>query len=268
MTMTADDPIETTPETASETTVEGAVHSVTTALDVLDCFQYDEELGVTEIARRLGIAKSTAHRLLSSLCARGFTEKIPGTGHYQLGLHLYELGQLAQDRLPTRHLALPVLEELRVGTGQTVHLSMAEGADVIFIERLQTLRGIPLLGERHRRMPLHTTSAGKVLAAFNPDIADAAERAGFSRMTEQTVHDRRAWQRLLAEVRQRGYAVSDSENRAGLASVAAPILQANGRATYAVSVAGPSEAIMPHAESLARVVTLAAQRISRRIGFR
>lgn len=235
------------------------------ALDVLDCFEYDEELGVTEIARRLGVAKSTAHRLLTALCARGFTERVPATSRYRLGLHLYELGQLAQDRLASRHFALPVLEQLRVATGQTVHLSTARGADVVFIERLQTLRGIPLIAERHRRMPLHTTSAGKVLAAFNSKALKACESAGLTPMTDRSIHSADVWARTLEEIRKNGFAFSDSENRIGLASVAAPMIQANGEALYAVSVAGPSATIVPHQQSLARLVTLAARKITQRL---
>lgn len=243
----------------------GQVQSVLSALDLLECFADQEELGVTELARRLGVAKSTAHRLLSSLCSRGFVERRPESGQYRLGLHLYELGQLAQDRLPTRHSALPVLEELRVNSGQTVHLSTADGPDVVFLERLQTLRGIPLLGERHRRMPLHSTSAGKILAAYDDQVAEARVRAGFPRLTDRTLDTPERWSAVLAEIRRLGYAFSDSENRVGLASIAAPIRGIDNTVTYAVSVAGPSDAITPRVDGLARLVMVTAARISRRL---
>lgn len=243
----------------------GFVRSVVAALDVLDCFAHDQELGVSEIARRLGVAKSTAHRLLSSLCSRGLVAKVPESGQYRLGLHLYELGQLVQDRQPVHRIALPVLEQLRLNTGLTVHLSTTDGLDIIFLERLQSLRGIPLLGDRHRRMPLHTTSAGKVLAAFNPSVAGSRERAGFAAMTPQTITDVRTWRTTLADVRRQGYAHSNSENLSGLASVAAPILQASGRATYAVSVAGPADQIEPQIGALARMVMVSARRIGQRL---
>jgi DNA-binding IclR family transcriptional regulator len=131
----------------------GGVKSVLAALDVLDCFSQQEELGVTEIARRLGVAKSTAHRLLTTLCARGIAEQNPQTGHYRLGLHLFELGQLARERAPLHRAALPLLEEIRQATGQTVHLSVADGADVLFLERMTSVRAIPLLVPGTRRMP-------------------------------------------------------------------------------------------------------------------
>src|SRR4051794_8311435 len=125
---------------------DAGVKSVMSALDVLDCFALDDELGVSDIARRLGVAKSTAHRLLTSLCARGVTEQNPETGQYRLGMHLFELGQLAQHRMRLRQTALPLLEELRQVSGCTVHLAISSGPDVLYVERLTTLRGIQLFG--------------------------------------------------------------------------------------------------------------------------
>ena len=244
-----------------------AVHSVLAAIDLLDCFAEQEELGVSQIARQLGVAKSTAHRLVSTLCARGVAERNPATGQYRLGLHLFELGQLAQSRAPLRRAALPLLEDLRMATGQTAHLSVTDGPDVVFLERLHTLRGIPLLGDRCRRVPIHTTSAGKVMAAFDPNVARARETAGLPAFTEATVTDPRAWERLLEDVRRKGYAYSNNENFNGLASVAAPVRDSTGRARAAVSVAGPSSAFEGCVERVARVVIITANKLAHRLAW-
>jgi len=258
--------------TATATAGDGAspaqLHSVLSALEVLDCFMTSDELGVTEVARRLGVAKSTAHRLLSTLCARGVVQRIPATGHYRLGLHLWELGQLVQDRAPVRHLALPLLEELRLRTGHTAHLAIADGPDVVFVERIQALSGIALFGERQRRVPLHTTSAGKALAAFNPEHSRARVEAGFPALTSHTIRSAEEWTACLAEVVGRGLAVSDSENLTGLASIAAPVIDTSGLAVAAVSVAGPSPAILGSLDRHARVVMVTAARLSQRLGGR
>src|SRR5919108_4956401 len=158
---------------ATERAIDGGVKALLTALDLLDCFALDEELGVSEIARRLGVAKSTAHRILTTLCARGLTERNPETGRYRLGLHLYELGQIAINRVKLRQAAFPLLEELRQRTGDTIHLSVPDGAEMVYLERLQTLRGMQLVTPFGRRLPSHATSGGKVLAAFAPDLAQA-----------------------------------------------------------------------------------------------
>lgn len=242
------------------------LQSVLSALDLLDCFETSDELGVTEVARRLGVAKSTAYRLLSTLCARGLVQRIPDSGHYRLGLHLWELGQLVQDRVPLRHVALPLLEELRLRTGQTAHLSIADGPDVVFLERLQALSGIALFGERRRRMPLHTTSAGKVLAAFNPEVAQARLEAGFPALASRTITSAEQWEASLADIRRRGFAASDSESLEGLASIAAPVVDASGLAVAAVSIAGPSSILRGSSDRHSRVVMVTAQRIGRKLG--
>ena len=179
--------------------------SVATALDVLECFAVDGELGVSDIARKLGVAKSTAHRLLTTLCSRGIAEQNPETGHYRLGLHLYELGQLAQSRSVLRHVALPTLTRLAETTGHTVNLAVADGPDVVFLERLEASDDVHLLGHAGRRYPSHCTSSGKAIAAYNPEAAQARRDAGFPPRVSHTVRTQSDWDRQLVEVRQRGF---------------------------------------------------------------
>lgn len=243
----------------------GGVKSVLAALDVLDCFSTDSELGVTEIARRLGVAKSTAHRLLATLCARGIAEQNPHTGHYRLGLHLVELGQLARERTPLHRVALPLLEDVRRETGQTVHLSVREGADVLFLERLNSLRAVPLLVPWKSRMPAHVVSAGKVLAAYDAGLARARAAAGFPPLTTRTIRTAEAFERALAQVRRTGYAVSDGEATPGLASVAVPVRDRAGPTRAALSVAGPSREIADGLGRYVEVLGATAGRLSRTI---
>lgn len=237
--------------------------SVATALDVLECFAVDGELGVSDIARKLGIAKSTAHRLLTTLCSRGMAEQNPDTGSYRLGIHLYELGQLAQARNMMRHVALPTLNRLAERTGHTVNLAVADGPDVVFLERLETSADVRFLGHAGRRFPSHCTSSGKAIAAYNPEAAQARRDAGFPPRVSHTVRSQADWDRQLVEVRRRGFAVSSSESFDDVTTVAVPILDANRRAKAAVSVLGPSVVILPETEQLARLVQVAARRISR-----
>lgn len=238
---------------------DGGVQSVSSAIDVLECLMRDEEVGISDVARRLGVAKSTVHRLLSTLCARGLAERNPDTGRYRLGMRLYELGQMASDRYPLRRAALPLLEELRQASGLTVHLTVADGADVVFVERLHTLSGIRVLAASARRQPVHVTSAGKVLAAFDPAVAKARLVAGFPRMTERTIATAADWERTLAEVRHEGIAISIGESRPQLTSVAAPVRNAYGRSFAAVSVAGPSPEFADFGRPARLVLTAAAK---------
>ncbi len=240
----------------------GGLKSVASALDVLECFAVDGELGVSDIARKLGIAKSTAHRLLTTLCSRGIAEQNPDTGHYRLGLHLYELGQLAQARSVLRHVALPTMTRLAESTGHTVNLAVADGPDVVFLERLVNSADVRFLGHAGRRYPSHCTSSGKAIAAYNPEAAQARRDAGFPPRVSHTVRSQNDWDRQLVEVRRRGFAVSTSESFDDVTTIAVPILDPARRATSAVSVLGPSVEITRELDRLARLVQVAARRIS------
>jgi DNA-binding IclR family transcriptional regulator len=246
---------------------DGSVKSVTAALDVLDCFADDVELGVSDIARRLGVAKSTAHRLLTSLRSRGLAERNPETGQYRLGVHLFELGQLAQERMRLRQAALPMMEELRHTSRSTVHLAIPGGADILYVERLETLRALQLMSSVPRRQPAHATSSGKAIAAYDPELAQRRRVAGFPQLTPATIQTAAEWDRALALVRRRGVAVSVGEARAGLFSVAAPVLDASGRAIAAISLVAPGEDIHNDLGRPARLVAVAARKLSQTLGI-
>jgi DNA-binding IclR family transcriptional regulator len=240
-----------------------AIRSVLSAMDVLECFATDEELGVTEVARRVGVAKSTAYRLLTTLCCRGFAEKNPDTNQYRLGLHLFELGQIAITRSKLRRAALPLLEELRQRTGSTAQLSTPHGADVIFLERLQSSRGLELLMPFGRRAPSHATSGGKAVAAFDPSLAEARRHAGFPKLTPLTTGTAREFDRQLSAVRRQGYATNFDEVALGLSSVGAPIFDFLGRPYAALSLIDISDRVRAGSEKMALLAIEAARRLSR-----
>jgi DNA-binding IclR family transcriptional regulator len=247
--------------------VDGGVKSVMAALDVLECFADDDEIGVSDIARRLGVAKSTVHRLLTTLCARGLAEKNPETGMYRLGLHLFELGALAQDRMRLRKAALPLLEELRQISGCTIHLAVPEGADAVYVERLETLHGLRLMTSVGRRWPSHATASGKVMAAYNPDYAAARKASGFPAQTMKTISTASQYDRTLAEIRRLGVAVSNGEAQVGLASVAAPVLDGFGRARAAISLVGPAHELGEVVGRRARLLTVASRNLSKSLAL-
>lgn len=243
--------------------VEGGLRSVATALDLLDCFLTDEELGVSETARRLGVAKSTAHRLLTTLCSRGLVEQSASTGKYRLGLHAYELGHLALARLQLRQRSVKLLEELREVSGWTVHLSVAAGPDVLLLERLPTLRGMRVVEEYRRRWPLHVTSSGKAICAFDPESMQRRIDAGFPRYTPDTITTERQFRAALDQTRRLGYATSHGETLPGVASVGAPVLDRQGFAIAAISITGYGVELVGDEDRQARMVVTVAKRLSK-----
>jgi DNA-binding IclR family transcriptional regulator len=242
--------------------VEGGLKSVASALDLLDCFLEDEELGVSDVARRLGVAKSTAHRLLTTLASRGIIEQNPATGRYRLGIHLFELGHLALARVELRRRSKTLLEQLRETSGWTVHLSIAQGADVLYLERLTTLRGMQAMEQYRRRWPLHATSSGKALCAYDPIALQARVEAGFPAFTPHTITTEQDFRAELEQVRHVGYAVSRQELMTQLSSVAAPVLDNHGHAVAAISLTGSTPELGENPNRLARLAQAAAKRLS------
>jgi DNA-binding IclR family transcriptional regulator len=232
-------------------------------MNILECLATDDEMGVTDIARQVGVAKSTAYRMLATLCHRGFAEKNPETNEYRLGLHLFELGQIALIRVRLRQAALPLLEELRQRTGTTTQLSIPDGADVIFLERLQSSRGLELLMPFGRRTPSHATSAGKALAAFSPSLAEARRLAGFPKLTPLTTGTAQDFEKQLAMTKRVGYATNFDEVAIGLSSVAAPIFDLAGRPYAAVSLIDVTDRVLAGRERMASLALDAARRLSR-----
>jgi len=242
------------------------LQSVSTALDLLDCFVSQEELGVSDVARQLGVAKSTAHRLLTTLCSRGFAERNPETGRYRLGLHLYELGTLAISRYSLRRTAMPLLHELQELSGCTIHLAVADGAEVIQLERLESSRCTPLFSGIARRQPVHSTACGKAIAALDPACATARIRAGFPECTPSTVRTAGEFERELASTRRRGFALNHDETRPGLTSVGVAVRDHSGRAIAALSIVAPTAYAERHIERHARLAILVAGKLTKAVG--
>lgn len=248
-------------------TVDGGLRSVVNALDLLECFQFDEQLGVTDLAERLSIAKSSAHRLLTSLCDRGFAERDPKTGRYQLGLRLHELGQLAANRVPIRPAARPILEDLARRTGYTVHLALPDDENVIYIERIHGPGRFETMSRVGIRVPVHLCSSGKTIAAFDPLVANARRVAGFPSWTSASIHDLAGFNAALEQIRRRGFAVNAQEAVSGLTSVAAPVRNRTGRAVAAISMLATTPELEGRIESVARLATLAARRLADNLGI-
>ncbi len=248
----------------------GGLATVRNALHLLQQFSYAEPvLGVSELARRLGLGKSTVHRMLTTLLAEGFVQKT-ADDRYRLGLRLYDLGQLVVNSLELRDVAHPVLEHLRNDSKETVHLAVLEGADVVYLERFESPSTLRLFGRLGRRMPAHAMSSGKCLLAFSsPDGFEAVVAAGLTRLAPRTITSRNVLARALEQVRRDGYACSIDESEPGVTSVGAPVFGVDGHVIAAVSVAAPSLRLTPEViPTFAGLVRRAAERISNGMGHR
>jgi IclR family KDG regulon transcriptional repressor len=223
--------------------MDGSIAAVRHAARLLAAFApADRELGVTELARRLGLAKSTVHRLLTTLTREGLVERGTDRGHYRLGLRLYELGSRVPSRADLHLVAVGAVDELLSRTGESVHIAVLDGLDIVVVERRETLATLQLANRLGCRHAAHATSAGKVLLAYLPLAERSALLDGQALVaaTPYTITDRARLEEELAKVRSRGWAESAREHQIGLASLAAPIRDARGRVVAAVGIAGPA----------------------------
>jgi len=244
--------------------------SVANAARVLKAFTPNErEWGVTDLARRLGIAKSTAHRLLATLTDEGLLEQDPASGRYRLGLIVFDMAAAAQS-MDLHEAVLAPMTQLRNRTGETVQVAVLDGREVVYVERLDSPNTLRLFLEVGRRNSAHSTGCGKALLAFLPpeQLDRRLRNWKLNAKTPHTITDATALRRDLAEARRRGYAVNRRESEAGVISVAAPIRDIGGRPIAAISVAGPAERLEVHERAIAQATVECAAVISRRLGYR
>ena len=259
----------TAASTLKPPTPSGQLSSVGSALRLLKAFTAEEpELGVTEIAKRLGVAKSTAHRLASTLVAEGFLEQNAVDGRYRLGLLLFSIGTLVRRRMNVSEQAVPHLQALCESSGETVHLAVLHDAEVVFLRNIESKQAIRPRSYLGVRKPAFCTSEGRALLAFGPpQQVTAALRGSLVPRTPKTLTDKAAITRLLQKIRSQGYAVDDEESEVGMRGVAAPIFDANGLAVASVGVVGPVQRFTaPRQRELAAQVLAAAEAISMHLG--
>lgn len=231
----------------------------------------DRDLGVSELAARLGLAKSTVHRLLTTLMVDGLVERDRQSGRYRLGLKLYELGAIVADHLDLHEVIAGPIDDLRNRTGETVHVAILDGGEVVYVARRESPHTLRLFGRVGHRNHAHCTSTGKVLLAFLPEPERAAILDGreLPAHTQYTITDHDRLEEELEAIRRRGWAANVNESELGVTSVAAPIRDASGRVVAAISVAGPGprftrETVRRFAAETVRT----ADAISSRLGYR
>jgi DNA-binding IclR family transcriptional regulator len=240
-----------------------AAATVDKALDLL--FRLHEEsspMGVTALGLALGVPKSSAHRLLASLCRRGLVEQ-DDRGRYRPGIGLVALGLGALEREPLVAAARPVLEAEALALGETVFLVVARAGRLVVLDKAEGtgfLRAAPRVGSE---VPLHATAVGKLFLALDP-AAVKRPPGDPERFTEHTLRGL-ALDRAVALARERGFAESREEWIPGLCVIAAPV-EARGvvRAALAVAAPAPRMTAMDPAE-VARRAVAAAERVSARL---
>ena len=241
------------------------------AVQLLEAFiDGPAEYGISELGRRVGLNKSTVHRLVATLVEVGWLDRNPATDKYRLGLKLFELGSAVAARLEVRENALPYMQALMEQSGETVHLAILDDDEMVYVAKVESLHAIRLFSQIGQHGPVHCTGVGKVLLAHaDPALLEQVIAAGLPAYTINTLTDPDALRAQLAQVRARGYALNQEESEYGLVSAAAPVFDHTGAVVAGLSAAGPTLRMTPDKLPglIEQVVETAAQ-VSRRMGYR
>jgi len=218
------------------------IESVENAARVLLMLRTKRLLRVAEVAAELGIARSSAHRMLTTLQSQGLLRQDAATRSYAAGPQLVQIGVAVIGATDLRADARPTIERLSQAIGETVHLIVLDGATIVFLDGIEGRHAIRAAERTGDRAPAHASAAGKVLlAALTRDELRERYPAGRIRGgTSEALTSRRALEEELDAVRERGYATNLGESEIGLHALAVPVRDAAGTVRAALSVSGPS----------------------------
>lgn len=249
----------------------GRVQSVCKAMDLLSCLaQAGGPLTLGELSSRTGMPRATVHGLLAAMRPSAVVEQSPADGRYRLGIRLFEYGCAVSRGWNILEAAGPmgwVAEE----TGETVSLAALDRGEVLILDRADAHSNFRVVSEKGSRLPIHCTSQGKLLLAYQPPAQQRQllRQCDFTPYTPHSHTDAAALEAELAEIRRQGYAIENGELRIGLRSVAAPVFGMDGSVTHTICVVGMFRRInSPELEQATELLLEAARRISFELGYR
>jgi IclR family transcriptional regulator, pca regulon regulatory protein len=250
--------------------------SLERGLAILGCFSASRPvLGIADIAKDLGMSRSTTHRYVITLVALGFLEQ-GASRKYRLGLHVVDLGMSALNSTGLREHARPYLEDLRHRTSYTTNVAVLDGSEILYVDRARSFRRgqnkIDLNLRPGSRLPAYCTSMGKVLLAYLPEREQrmSIEDMQMTRQGPNSLRSKRALRIELDQIRDAGLGVNDEELADGLYSIAVPIRAEGGEVVAAINLAAHSSMISLDelVDALGPHLITTADQISARLGFR
>ena len=243
------------------------ISSVKKAIDILMLFRGNSHgLTLNEISKRTDLHKSSVHRTLGTLVASGIIEKDPVTGVYRPGLLILDLASDMLERFDFREQARPYLERLAGETGEIIHISILDGGEIIYLDKLGEAQPLTVATKTWGRYPAHCSAMGKVLLSglSETELTEALGAGPYEKFTENTITDPDLLRKILACVKTDGYAVDDEEGFPGIRCVAAPVTGRAGKIVAAISASVPVQRM--DEERTMRICTLlknAAEKISK-----
>jgi IclR family acetate operon transcriptional repressor len=219
-------------------------------------------LGLADLARVTRLPKSTVHRLITQLVQSGLLDRTPDG--FALGMRMFEWGSHAERQKYLRAAAIPFLSELHSRTGETVHLAVLDGRDVLYIEKIEDHKAVRCPTYVGGRVPAHATALGKAMLAFSPvETVRSTLSEPLSFSTPRTVIAPGILSKQLTRVREQRVSMEVEESFLGVACVAAPIVDRAGVVLGAISIVAPTHRFQP--TRLAPQVLAIADRIAKEV---
>ncbi|MGM0712572.1 IclR family transcriptional regulator [Brevibacillus parabrevis] len=229
-----------------------------------------KELGVTELSKKLQLSKGAVHKLLSTLESEGFIRQNEKTKQYTLGYTLLELGTKVLTNHDIVDFSKPYLTGLVSRVNELAVLCVQDAKDAIYVAKEDSLHPIRFTVESFRRFPLYSTSAARVLLAFQPESFQDEILAEHPLKT-YTAHSYTSVADIkdnLRTIRERGYEISSNRRNAGVTGIAAPIFDSTGHVAASVSVIGPSDRVLPRQEEILADTLATVREMSAHLGYR
>lgn len=219
------------------------IQSVDHALDVMEAFYGDEdELGITELSRRLKLHKNNIFRILATLENRGYVEQNPATDNYRLGLRALELGQTYIRHTGLLTVARPVMEQLNSKVNENVYIGILKDQYAFYLDVVESSHTVRVQSRVGCRVPTYCSAMGKSQLAYESmeNIMSVLNRKELKKFTPNTLSDRDKIVKHLMLVKETGYALDDEEWDEGVRCVGAPIFDYTREVVGALSISAPS----------------------------
>lgn len=250
-----------------------AVPALSRALDILELFLHEPLLSAADVVARLGLPRTTVHELLVTLVDRRYLVQVPGQPmRYRLGVRVFQLGSVFAEQVDLAREAQLVANDVAVACGETVHVAVREGRDVIYIARVDSRHPVRMVSAVGRRLPAHCTGVGKMLLSdLSPNEFDSLypPNTRVPAMTANSITSAARLRSVLKRVRQEGLAFDDAESSVDVRCVAAGVRDHTRAMVAAMSISVPTTRWTDETRpKLTDLVRDGAARLSDNLGYR
>lgn len=248
------------------------VKSVMKAFLIMEELDKAGELSIGDLSERLLMDKATVHRLINTIKDSGYVNQNLDSKKYSNSLKLLAMGNRVMEKSGVKHIARPYVEELAEKTGETINLGVRVGNKIIYVDKLESSSTIKVGLGIGVSVPSYCSGLGKAILAFTleDELQEILDSISFEKYTDGSITDGAMLKEEFKKIRERGYSIDDEEYVIGLICIAAPIFDYHGNPVAAISVSSPKYRYdaNKHLIFYSRLVTVAAQKISRQLGYK